>query len=148
MIEGEDRIGSIDGDPTKEPVSLEGLVESALALFHSRHTIITLHGNREGYHSALAVDDAVSASGLSVEEVFVIVTSQTSITPRELTDFRNFPTESWKEFMIYFSSNILDIELLMRHPEIEKESDRRLNWEPKNSNPSLARAREIFDAFH
>lgn len=129
------------GESSQRPVpQLDSLVESALSLFHSKHTYI-YQGIAQGYYSGIAAEDAVAKSGFSTDELYKTLTRQTDITPEEI--YTDIPSqETWEEFEKHIVEKIVELELEKKHPEIEAEDDVRLNWESRSYSAWLQEKRQ------
>jgi len=114
---------------------LEALVDSALKLFHSKHTTTYL-GNYFGYIASEASREALSQSGFSPKDLYSALTGQTSITPEDI-DFEEVNGhKTWDEVETTLSARIVELELLKAHPELKAQNSERLNWESRSYKAS------------
>lgn len=112
----------------EKPIPQVGnLVDSALKLFHSKHTFAEQGQYLRGYTSLDAADDAVLNSGFTPLEVFATLTQHTDLDAGnsivEVDD-----GETWEELELRVNRTILRYELLKAHPEINKEDRLRNRW--------------------
>lgn len=123
-----------EAQPTPQ---LGALVDFTLALFHSKHTDVYM-GNYFGYIISSAARDAIAQSGFSSKELYVALTDQTTITPKDI-DFEEVNGhKTWDEVQTTLSARIVEFELLKAHPELKAQNSERLNWESRSYTASRA----------
>lgn len=105
--------------------SLGDLVDNAQERFSSHEYVTNPYGGIEGYGSFHASDDAVMESGVSVGELLVALTKQTTHKPEEF-ELELLAGDTWEELFRELAGAIIEAELADRNPQIRIESGNRV----------------------
>ncbi|MBI2029173.1 hypothetical protein HYT02_02035 [Candidatus Gottesmanbacteria bacterium] len=123
--------------PLPEIKPISQLIEDVVQR-HSVQETFVYEGKHFGYFTIHACADVLSSEverGVSIDQLFSNLTSQTSITPLDINkryDLSSIEVSTWEEFKMTMNEFILDMEVDIKYPRLVIEDNRRMDkWDPK-----------------